>query len=84
MAAGAGLCLQGESALGPSGLSAAKGCHSEKRARKSDFCSASRLLRNCVLLLSSSPKPLPTPGPGQRAMDHCAVLPRGQPPPLPC
>lgn len=83
MAAGAGLCLQGEMALGPAGLSAAKGCHSEKRAGKSDLCSASRLLRNCVLLLSSSPRPLPTPDPGQWAVGNCVVLPRSQPPPLP-
>lgn len=76
MAAGAGLCLQGEMALRPTGLSAARGCCSEKRAGKLDLCSASRLLRNCVLLLSSSPRPLLTPGPGQWDVGNCHPAPR--------
>ena len=48
----------GEMALGPAGLSAVKGCRSEKRTGKSDFFSASRLLRNRDPHLGSSHRPL--------------------------
>ena len=72
--------LRGEMALGPAGLSAVKGCRSEKRTGKSDLCSASRLLRNRVPHLGSSHRPLAPLTPDSGLWES---VPRGQPPPLP-